>query len=134
MSSQEINKLALKFLKTSNSFVINQCTSKNIPSSDCILNLKEKDLPDNSQLKAECKAIDTEYHSFRRLLPANYKDELYQLNKALPKPLEVSELASNSGSLKEDDDNNLAFIQWAQFIEHDLVKAVVSTMREYFFP
>lgn len=113
--------------------MINQCISKNIPSSECILYLKNKDLPDESQLKAECKAIDAEYHSFRRLLPANYKDGLYQFNKELPKPLEVSELASNSGSLKEDDDNNVAFIQWAQFIEHDLVKAVVSTMREYLF-
>lgn len=131
MSSQEINKLALKFLKTSNSFVIAQCDFKNIPSEDCINYLKVKDLPDISQLKRDCKSIGAEYHSFRRLLPANYKDGLYQLNTELPKPLLISQLASSSGTVKEDEDNNLAFIQWAQFIEHDLVKSVVSTMRKY---
>lgn len=131
VSSQEINKLAIKFLKTSNYFVINQCIVKDIASEECISYLKEKDLSDNSQLKAECLSISTEYHSFRRLLPANYKDGLYQLNTHLPKPLEISELASSMGSIREDEDNNLAFIQWAQFIEQDLVKSVVSTMREY---
>lgn len=132
MISQAINKLALKFLMTSKSFVISQCASKNIPSAECVLYLKEKDLPDESQLKAECKSIDTDYHIFRRLLPANYNDGLYQMTEiGRPNPLAISELASNSGNLNEDDDNNLAFIQWAQFIEHDLVKAVVTTMREY---
>ncbi|KAL5274013.1 HPX2 family protein [Megaselia abdita] len=130
-SSQEINNLALKFLKTSNYFVMNQCGNKNIPSEECIRYLKEKELPNESQLKSECNSIDNEYHSFRRLLPANYKDGLYQMNKiGLPKPLEVSALASDNENTKEDDDNNLAFIQWAQFIEHDLVKAVVTTMHD----
>lgn len=119
-------------MKTSNIFVINECASKNIPKEQCIRYLKEKDLPDESQLKAACKSVDFEYHTFRRLLPANYKDGLHEMNKiGLPKPLEVSELASNNENMKEDEDNNLAFIQWAQFIEHDLVKSVVTTMRKY---
>lgn len=133
-NSQKINKLAHKFLKTTSFLLNGECVTKQLPSNECIAELKEKDLPNDSQIKKDCQAISNKYHAFRRLLPANYKDGIYQMNNvALPNPLKISEIASNNGNLKEDDDNNLAFIQWAQFIEHDLVKSVVTTMRKYFF-
>lgn len=132
-NSQIVNQVAQKFLKTTSFLANGQCTAKNIPSVDCISFLESKDLPNDSQLKRSCETIDHQHYAFRKLLPANYKDGFYQMKKSgLPNPLKISEVISNNGNSKEDEDNNLAFIQWSQFIEHDLVKGVVSTMRKYF--
>lgn len=52
----------------------------------------------------------------------------------LPKMISDKLFASNSRDLVQpqegvvDNKRNVALIQWAQFIEHDLVKTVVRTM------
>lgn len=57
----------------------------------------------------------------------------------LPKHISDTLFASNSRDIAQDnrerspegvlDENrNIAIVQWAQFIEHDLVKTVVQTM------
>lgn len=82
------------------------------------------------------------FNVYRRLLPAKYADHIYKLRTDLPLSKNVSDeffeqsrptddlVATDAATFEGfvDDERNVALVQWAQFIEHDLVKTVFQTM------
>ncbi|XP_054735537.1 peroxidase isoform X1 [Anastrepha obliqua] len=135
------NDIARKLLAASLYVFNSRCAPHGIEGEDCENFLAMKSLPANSELLNEClRIIESRrngHNSFRRLLSRFYKDGIYEMfsDNQLISPLLVSkQLHSLSLNTKtrdlEDVEKNLAVIQWAQFIEHDLSKPVVTSMRD----
>lgn len=126
--------VARKILKASQ-FLSAQCRILNIGS--CASCLSAIQLP-RSELREQCLGVIQNCadcsHTFRRLLPANYRDGFYEMWKYpnVPRPGDASNLAEINQMSKntEERDKNLIFVQWAQFIEHDLSKPAATTMKD----
>uniref|UniRef100_A0A1A9W582 Uncharacterized protein n=1 Tax=Glossina brevipalpis TaxID=37001 RepID=A0A1A9W582_9MUSC len=135
-SAQRRSSISEKILKASLCAYNSKCAPLNINGDKCELMLSKKELPKNTDLARQCNEIlhnhYKDYHSFRRLLPRHYKDGFHQMFNHLPNPLVISrklqQLEKENGEQFNDNDKNLAIIQWAQFIEHDLSKPVVMSM------
>uniref|UniRef100_W8BSG2 Chorion peroxidase n=1 Tax=Ceratitis capitata TaxID=7213 RepID=W8BSG2_CERCA len=132
------NNIARKLLAASNYILHSKCLPHFIQGEECQQFLTSKAIPENSLLLQECLEIIENrrngHNSFRRLLNRRYNDGIYQI-LPLISPLMVStklqnlNLGARSKEL-EDRERNMAVIQWTQFIEHDLSKPVVTTMRD----
>lgn len=140
-TSQKQDYVARMMLKASSHFAQSYCKPEAIPASACAQYLSEKDIPVDSKVLQKCQMLigkKTYNDEYRRLLPANYHDGIYEFRKSvsgrdLPDPRNISSrfhatLASKSKEI--DNLHTVALVQWTQFIEHDLAKTTVQTMYE----
>ncbi|XP_030564102.1 chorion peroxidase [Drosophila novamexicana] len=138
--------IALKILKASLFMYNSKCVPLGISSDECREYLGTKALPEGSALKSECDRLlhssRAGHYAFRRLLPRHYKDGFHEMfdEDKLPAAWSISmalydrenaEQKTGSRAKSELDDGrnlNLALVQFAQFIEHDLSKTVSQSM------
>ncbi|XP_018794388.1 PREDICTED: peroxidase isoform X1 [Bactrocera latifrons] len=129
------NDVASKLLAASLYIFNSKCLPYGINGKDCETFLSNKSLPKGSELLQKCLRIVEKrrngHNTFRRLLDRHYRDGIFQM-LPLVSPLMVSKSLNNLNVKKnvEDKQRNLAVIQWTQFVEHDLSKPVVTTMRD----
>ncbi|XP_011188151.2 chorion peroxidase [Zeugodacus cucurbitae] len=132
------NDVARKLLAVNHYILNSKCLPHGINSEDCEYFLSNKALPSDSELLQQClgtiESRRNGHNAFRRLLNRHYQDGIYQM-LPLVSPLSVSKALNNLSMQHDkrelqDKQRNLAVIQWTQFIEHDLSKPVVTTMRD----
>jgi hypothetical protein len=109
--------------------------------------------PEASKLAKLCLDTKPKYSSFRRILPASYRDGIQKpraatSGKDLPLPRVISNILFTSGleHVQRQSENkirpasdegvlneklSLSLAQWTQFIEHDLSKSVVQSLSEF---
>ncbi|XP_037029524.1 peroxidase isoform X1 [Bradysia coprophila] len=144
--SKEYDRIGQIILEASIKILNAHCTKNGYKAHDCARMIAKIPLPESDVLGqcnniAEDDNITMTSNVYRRLLPAAYKDGLYKMPLHRPQPKNISDALFNSITLSSDIDktkysvdgildpiHNIAVVQWAQFIEHDLVKTVVRTM------
>ncbi|XP_053694357.1 peroxidase [Sabethes cyaneus] len=137
-STRKQDYVARTVLKASSYFLNSFCKPQRISSFECGQFLAEKMIP-ASKLLDKCKKIvdlKTFNDEYRRLLPANYQDGIYNFRKSvlgteLPHPRNISSkfhLTLAQG--QKDNKHSVALVQWTQFIEHDLAKTTVQTTHD----
>ncbi|KAJ6637386.1 Peroxidase [Pseudolycoriella hygida] len=142
--SKEYDKIGQIMLEASIKIINSHCTKFGYAAQDCARAIAEFPLPD-SDILIKCNNISLDdsktstSNIYRRLLPAAYKDGLYKMQLHRPQPKNISDTLFNSHPLYGENSRNadgiildpilnIAVVQWAQFIEHDLVKTVYRTM------
>jgi peroxidase len=148
--AKSVDKVAQKMFKASSYLLSMYCRSSGVPNKDCVKFMSKYSLPD-SNLTNECQKVKNLYLSYRRMLPASYKDGLGSVRrsvngKELPLSRAISHTLFKSGvdELKRQKVNmelitdegvldvmkSLSIVQWSQFIEHDLSKSVARSMSD----
>ncbi|XP_030370312.1 chorion peroxidase [Scaptodrosophila lebanonensis] len=141
--SKRDSEIALKILRSS-LFVYNaKCVPNGIENDECRTFLEIKSVPSSSELWSECQRIvkgqRDGHRPFRRLMAPHYKNGLQEMfpEDRLPEPWPVSMAlydretrGTKSKQSSEEDTQNLSLVQWAQFVEHDLSKPVVTSMND----
>jgi Animal haem peroxidase len=111
--------------------------------------------PETSRLAQKCQATKPKYSSYRRILPASYRDGVQKpraaiSGKDLPLPRVISNILFTSGleNVERQSENkikaasdegvlneqlSLSVAQWTQFIEHDLSKSVARSLSMVYF-
>lgn len=135
-SSQKQDYVARTVLSASSFFLNSYCKPGGIPAGDCGRYLEGETLPKSKLLDKCLKIVDRKTYNdeYRRLLPASYKDGIYEFRKSvkggeLPDPRSVSRRFHGAAG-KKDSTRTVALVQWTQFIEQDLAKTTVRTMHD----
>ncbi|XP_063703454.1 peroxidase-like [Culicoides brevitarsis] len=133
-------------LKATNYLMNSKCKNHGISSRTCAAFVSQYEIPEESPLRELCeKEAETKDNGiYRRLLPNNYKDGIYQFpvsehnHQPLPDARYIAEqlfVASNTVNQRTantegplDQMRTIAVAQWAQFIEQDLARTVQRTM------
>lgn len=150
---QRLDNAGHRMLKLSSQLVYASCITHGIPHKHCASYLRRLTIPSHTSLYQECSSInnlsnDTPGKPYRRLLPAAYSDGLEKMrrtknNHHLPHPRNISNhlyegaLATANEIRRQetlrtsfspegilDMSRNVFFVQWSQFVEHDLVNTV----------
>lgn len=145
-----------KMEKLSCQFIYMDCISEGVSDKFCAKFIKMLEIPQKTEIYAECHAINqqllnsTHRLPYRRLLEADYNDGIYKLrttvnNHHLPsarnissqffqsasqKVNEVTDHAAFSREGKLDRSRSVFFVQWSQFVEQNLAKTVQHTHGE----
>lgn len=154
--TRQVDVIAKKVIRSNKYFVNKHCLPENIDPAICAQFLATKPLPEDSTVHKECQEVDDRtIYAYTRLMPARYKDGIYQVSfyernlsmlvepvitnfqlfqmyaePMLPLPRRLTKHIDNSLQADHSDPEfNLLVMQWAQFIEHDLSKPVSTTMR-----
>lgn len=79
--AKNIDNIAQDILKSSSYLLHSYCRSSDISNKDCVKFMTQYQLPE-TMLRDRCvKEVEkTKYHSYRRLLPANYKDGIQKVS------------------------------------------------------
>ncbi|CAD7091912.1 unnamed protein product [Hermetia illucens] len=130
--TRQVDVIAKKVIRSNKYFVNKHCLPENIDPAICAQFLATKPLPEDSTVHKECQEVDDRtIYAYTRLMPARYKDGIYQMyaEPMLPLPRRLTKHIDNSLQADHSDPEfNLLVMQWAQFIEHDLSKPVSTTM------
>lgn len=153
--AKEIDYVARDLAKASSYLLNMYCKNSNISNKDCVKFMSKYSPPETSRLAKKCQETKSKYSSYRRILPASYKDVIQKprvasSGKDLPLPRVISNVlftsglefvqrlnehktkpVSNEGVLSEK--LSLSLAQWTQFIEHDLSKSVAQSMSKFHF-
>lgn len=135
-SSQKQDYVARTVLSASSFFLNSYCKPGGIPAGDCGRYLEGEMVPKSKLLDKCLKIVDRKTYNdeYRRLLPASYKDGIYEIRKSvkggeLPDPRSISRRFHGAVE-KKDSTRTVALVQWTQFIEQDLAKTTVQTMHD----
>lgn len=147
-ASIQENYIGDMILKATKYLMNSKCRNHGVSSRVCAAFVSQYDIPEESPLKDLCQkeTRSRENTIYRRLLPNNYKDGVYEYpisdqQGTLPDARFIAEqlfIASNTINKRTSTVSNaegpidllrtVSVAQWAQFIEQDLARTVQRTM------
>uniref|UniRef100_A0A336MW58 CSON005035 protein n=1 Tax=Culicoides sonorensis TaxID=179676 RepID=A0A336MW58_CULSO len=136
-------------LKATKHLMNSKCRSHGVSNNICASYVSQYRIPEGSSLKNLCLEESQKSNQntiYRRLLPNNYKDGVYEfpvsdMKYQLPDARYIAEqlfIASNTVNKRTKQDTEsqidlsrtIAIAQWAAFIEQDLARTVQRTMHD----